>query len=74
MGSRKIQNKPHIEKCVFSFSLDKLPSRAEADEVTINKTNKEIAAGKKGTNRLFLRAKNEEKENFKNEKQKHNRR
>ncbi len=60
MGSRKIQNRPHIEKCVLSFSHDKFPSRAEADEVSINKAKREIAAGKKGISHLILRAENEE--------------
>jgi hypothetical protein len=53
-------NKPNIEKCVLSFSHDQLPSRAEADEISINKAKREISAGKKGISHLILRAKDDE--------------
>ncbi len=60
MSSLKVPNKPQIEKCVLSFSHDKFPTREEADEISINKAKKEIAAGKKGISHLILRAENEE--------------
>jgi hypothetical protein len=60
MSPRKVHNKSSIEKCVLSFSHDKFASRAEADEVSVNKAKREIAAGKKGISHLILRAENEE--------------
>ncbi len=60
MDSSSVRNKPQIEKCVLSFSHDKLPTRAEVDEISINKAKREIASGKKGISHLILRAENEE--------------
>ncbi len=54
------QNKPSIEKAILSFSHDRLPSRVEANRMSIEKARREIAAGKKGISHLILRAEDDE--------------
>ncbi len=53
-------NKPFIKKCIISFSHDRIESRALADRMSIEKAEREIAAGKKGISHLILRAKNDD--------------
>ncbi len=55
-----VQNKPIIDKCILSFSHDQVSSRAEADRMSIEKAQREIAAGKKGISHLILRARDDE--------------
>jgi hypothetical protein len=54
------QNKPFIDKCILSFSHNKAASRIEADRISIEKAEREIAAGKKGISHLILRAEDDE--------------
>lgn len=54
------QNKPFIDKCILSFSHDQVSSRAEANRMSIEKAQREIAAGKKGVSHLILRARDDE--------------
>jgi hypothetical protein len=55
-----VPNKPVIDKCILSFSHDQVSSRAEADRMSIDKAQREIAAGKKGISHLILRARDDE--------------
>ena len=48
-------NKPHIEKCIVSFSHNRYESRKAADRISIDKARREIAAGKRGISHLILR-------------------
>jgi hypothetical protein len=54
------QNKPFIDKCILSFSHNKAASRIEANRMSIEKAQREIAAGKKGISHLILRAEDDE--------------
>jgi hypothetical protein len=58
-------NKPHIDKCILSFSHDQAQSRAEADRMSIEKAKREIRAGKKGISHLILRARDDEVDQLK---------
>ncbi len=53
-------NKPFIDKCIISFSHDRIESRDLADRMSIEKAEREIAAGKKGISHLILRAINDD--------------
>ena len=52
----QINNKSYIDKCILSFSHNRLSSRAEADRLSLEKAEREIAAGKRGVSHLILRA------------------
>ena len=54
------QNKPFIDKCILSFSHNKVSSRLEANRLSIEKAQREIASGKKGISHLILRAQDDE--------------
>jgi CTP:molybdopterin cytidylyltransferase MocA len=54
------QNKPFIDKCILSFSHNKVDSRLEANRMSVEKAQREIAAGKKGISHLILRAQDDE--------------
>jgi len=54
------QNKPFIDKCILSFSHNKAASRLAANRMSIDKAQREIAAGKKGVSHLILRAQDDE--------------
>jgi len=49
-------NKPVIDKAILSFSHDRMASRAQANRMSIEKAEREIASGKKGISHLILRA------------------
>lgn len=51
-----VQNKPYIDKCIVSFSHNRYSSRRAADQATLEKARREIAAGQKGISHLILRA------------------
>ena len=55
-----VQNKSVIDKCILSFSHDQVPSRSEANRISIDKAKREIATGKKGISHLILRARDDE--------------
>ena len=54
------QNKPVIDKCILSFSHNKVSARLEANRMSIEKAQREIASGKKGISHLILRAQDDE--------------
>ncbi len=53
-------NQPTIEKCILSFSHNRAETRAAADRQSIEKAQREIAAGKSGVSHLILRAGDDE--------------
>jgi hypothetical protein len=55
-----VPNKPVIDKCILSFSHDQTSSRAQADQMSIEKARREIVEGKKGISHLILRARDDE--------------
>jgi len=55
-----VNNKPCIQKCIVSFSHNRVESRKLADERSISKARKEMAQGKLGISHLILRAKDDE--------------
>ena len=54
------KNKPYIDKCILSFSHNKISSRQKANRMSIEKAEREIASGKKGISHLILRAEDDE--------------
>lgn len=56
MNMNFVPNKSFIDKCIVSFSHNRLPSRKQADRLSIEKARREIAEGKKGISHLILRA------------------
>ncbi|MGV7220869.1 MAG: hypothetical protein ACQ9MH_05035 [Nitrospinales bacterium] len=57
---QNVNNKPCIQKCIVSFSHNRVDSRKLADEMSISKARREIAQGKLGISHLILRAKDDE--------------
>ena len=51
-----VDNKSSIKKCIISFSHNKYSTRKEADDLSISKAEREVAAGKNGISHLILRA------------------
>lgn len=54
------QNKPVIDKCILSFSHNKISSRLAANRMSVEKAQREIASKKKGVSHLILRAEDDE--------------
>ena len=55
-----VNNKACIQKCIVSFSHNRVDSRELADEMSIDKARKEVSQGKLGISHLILRAKDDE--------------
>jgi hypothetical protein len=55
-----ISNQPGIRKSILSFSHNRVSNRRKADQQSIAKAEREIAAGKKGISHLILRAEDDE--------------